>query len=198
MKKPAPPSKIRGSLTTEDKALWDSTAATLDPLKKSKLRVHREVVATIEERPAPGPSPGAARRVATVEVRRNAPDIAGFDKRAARRLRRGHAEIDATVDLHGMRQSEAHAALRRFLMASQARGHRHVLVITGKGTVSRGSDDSALGGDGTHRGVLKRSVPMWLAEPDLRAIVVSFTTAAPQHGGDGALYVHLRKPERGG
>jgi DNA-nicking Smr family endonuclease len=37
---------------------------------------------------------------------------------------------------------------------------------------------------------------MWLEEADLRAVVVSFTAAAPAHGGDGALYVHLRKPER--
>jgi DNA-nicking Smr family endonuclease len=43
---------------------------------------------------------------------------------------------------------------------------------------------------------LKRNVPRWLDEPDMRAIVVSFTTAAIQHGGEGAIYVHLRSKNR--
>jgi len=41
--------------------------------------------------------------------------------------------------------------------------------------------------------VLKRNVPRWLDEPDLRPLVVSYTTAAIHHGGEGALYIHLRK-----
>jgi DNA-nicking Smr family endonuclease len=44
--------------------------------------------------------------------------------------------------------------------------------------------------------VLRKNVPLWLAEPELRAIVVSFTTAAVPHGGEGALYIQLRNPGR--
>jgi DNA-nicking Smr family endonuclease len=91
-----------------------------------------------------------------------------------------------------MRQDEAHSALRGFLSGSQARGLRWVLVITGKGRVLRDEmwHDAALFGE--ERGVLKRLVPRWLAEADLRQLVVSYTTAALHHGGDGALYIQLR------
>jgi DNA-nicking Smr family endonuclease len=90
-----------------------------------------------------------------------------------------------------MRQNEAYAALRRFLLASSIRGDRTVLVITGKGRrvdLERTRDYMA-----EERGVLRRLVPQWMAEPELRGIVVSYTTAGPRHGGDGALYVRIRK-----
>jgi DNA-nicking Smr family endonuclease len=97
--------------------------------------------------------------------------------------------------LHGMRQHEAHTALRTFLARCQGRGLRFVLVITGKGKAS-GPGDKLDTGDERERGVLKRNVPRWLEEPDVRNIVVSYTTAAIQHGGEGALYVHLRTKDR--
>jgi DNA-nicking Smr family endonuclease len=93
-----------------------------------------------------------------------------------------------------MRQHEAHIALRRFLATAFQRGQRWVLVITGKGGPRRPRDDD--GYSAAEPGVLKRNVPMWLAEPELRAIVVSYKTAAITHGGEGALYIQLRKPER--
>jgi DNA-nicking Smr family endonuclease len=120
-----------------------------------------------------------------------------IDRRRARKLAAGRAEIEARLDLHGMRQSEAHVALRAFLFACHAKGLRNVLVITGKG--------SALDGDATShahswgqrdRGILKRSVPRWLAEPELRPIVVGYTAAHSRHGGEGALYLQLRRRER--
>jgi len=117
-----------------------------------------------------------------------------FDRKAARKLRQGQIEIEARIDLHGMRQHEAHAALRRFLMSCFGRGLRWVLVITGKGAPQRARDPEGFGV--SERGVLRKNVPMWLSEPELRAVVVSFTTAAIPHGGEGALYVQLRNPDR--
>ncbi len=76
------------------------------------------------------------------------------------------------------------------------RGQRWVLVITGKGGPRRPRDDDDDMFGVAERGVLRKNVPMWLSEPELRAIVVSFTAAAIQHGGDGALYVQLRNPEK--
>ena len=126
-----------------------------------------------------------------------------IDSKAVRRIGNGRLAIDARVDLHGLRQREAHAELRRFLMRSVAKGHRMVLVITGKGGRDRsripavGSDDFRPDGFGfaadREPGVLRRQVPMWLREPDLAAIVVGFTTAHVRHGGEGALYVQLRR-----
>jgi DNA-nicking Smr family endonuclease len=126
-----------------------------------------------------------------------------IDSKAVRRLGNGRLAIDARVDLHGLRQSEAHSELRRFLMRSVARGHRMVLVITGKGGRDRSripavdrddywADDLGFATD-REPGVLRRQVPMWLREPELAAVVVGFTTAHVRHGGEGALYVQLRR-----
>jgi DNA-nicking Smr family endonuclease len=85
--------------------------------------------------------------------------------------------------LHGRTQSEAHTALLRFLHRAQADGAKTVLVITGKGGVSSAGE----------RGVLKRQVPLWLALPEFRGLVVGFGPAALGHGGAGALYVQVRR-----
>jgi DNA-nicking Smr family endonuclease len=94
-----------------------------------------------------------------------------------------------------MRQNEAHSALRVFLFRAVAKGHRMVLVITGKGSPRRIDgrfgefvNEGALG-----TGVLRRNVPIWLEEPEIRSIVVGYTTAHIKHGGEGALYVQLRR-----
>ena len=78
------------------------------------------------------------------------------------------------------------------MLDAHARGLRSVLVITGKGG-SGTSADEMLDGRRSERGVIRRNVPVWLDEPELRAVVVSFTRAHVRHGGDGALYVHLRR-----
>lgn len=221
MKKPGPPTappqrpSRKGRLPSDSEtALWRHTASTLQPLKGGKGRVHAALedlptmpklapksqeagaVPNLKRGSAPARpvtlSPG---RPPAPETPRKPPPLADFDGKRARKLRTGQVEIDARIDLHGMRQSEAHTALRGFLHASHRKGHRVVLVITGKGAPPGTRDDAhwseAMGR--SERGILRRNVPMWLSEPDLRAIVVSFTAAALRHGGDGALYVHLRR-----
>ena len=106
---------------------------------------------------------------------------AGLDKRMAQKLRRGQIPIDARIDLHGMTQPEAHTALSVALERAQSAGRRCLLVITGKGTHR------------AHGGVLKAMVPRWLNESVNRARVLAIQGARPQHGGDGAVYVLLRK-----
>ena len=98
------------------------------------------------------------------------------------RVARGKEAIDGRLDLHGLTQSEAHTVLLRFLQAATTRDARLVLVITGKG--GRGEGD---------RGVLKRQVPHWLNLPEFRALVIGFEEAHVAHGGEGALYVRVRR-----
>jgi DNA-nicking Smr family endonuclease len=136
-------------------------------------------------------------RVAPAPASRPVPQLSEFDRKKARKIARGGQQLDARIDLHGLRQSEAQDVLTAFLLRCYANGCRTVLVITGKGRTDRDAYyepfDMFAAPD---RGVLKTSVPRWFAEPDLRAIVSSYTTAAQKHGGDGALYVQLRSVER--
>lgn len=111
-----------------------------------------------------------------------------LDRRQTRMIATGRAEIDARLDLHGLRQDEAYRVLRNFVATAQARRARVVLVITGKGKT--GAD---AGGE-REVGVLRRLVPMWLREPELSGAVVAYGPADIRHGGAGALYVQLRKP----
>lgn len=119
------------------------------------------------------------------------PALGTFEPRQSRQISRGHVEIDAVLDLHGLRQDEAHGALKRFLVQSQARGARYVTVITGKG---RRVDRDEWGE--RERGVLRRVVRAWLEDADFRSLVVSYTTAPRNHGGEGALFVHVRRANK--
>jgi DNA-nicking Smr family endonuclease len=206
----------KGALRPEDAALWQAFTQGIEQARfrprVPETDVSGEAVRSSsgEVRSVDGSRVAKARTPrATTEITRGAGRKATpaakplatpsmIDSKAVRRLGNGRLAIDARVDLHGLRQSEAHAELRRFLMRSAAKGHRMVLVITGKGSRERthvpalNVDD--VGFDGYHEpGVLRRQVPMWLRQPELAAIVVGFTTAHVRHGGEGALYVQLRR-----
>ena len=115
----------------------------------------------------------------------------GLDRRSSERLKRGQLPIDARLDLHGMTQEAARAALDRFVVEGRRRGFRAVLVITGKGVRKLAEPEEAWGRPII--GVLRREVPRWLNERPNREAVLAFTEAQPQHGGGGALYVLLRR-----
>jgi DNA-nicking Smr family endonuclease len=115
-----------------------------------------------------------------------------IERRKHRRIARGHVEIDARLDLHGLRQADAERRLRTFILRARADGLRTVLVITGKGG-ERGTDDQHTASDRSARGILRRSVPMWLEAVDLRECVAGIAPAHVRHGGSGALYIHIRK-----
>lgn len=204
--------KGKGLLAPEEETLWEHAAQTMVPVKKLKPRVLARPGEDLIERAPRTPKPsergadgrgprheparaagGEAPPAARPKTTSSAPPLSDFDRKAARRLRAGQIEIESRIDLHGMRQDEAHAALRRFLHACQRRGQRWVLIITGKGGARSNTGEADDRPDRSAPGVLKRNVPRWLAEPDLRAIVVSTTEAAIQHGGSGAIYVQLRK-----
>jgi len=128
----------------------------------------------------------------------SAPPITPLARREARRIARDPDRIDARLDLHGMRQREAYPALKGFLRASQARGHVLVLVITGKGGARDTARDDYEAWETTPfyeapRGVLRRLVPEWLAKPEFRDVVASVSPAHQRDGGEGALYIRLRR-----
>ena len=109
------------------------------------------------------------------------PPLTPLGRRLKQRIGRGKEAIDGRLDLHGLTQSQAHAALLRFLRSASERDARLVLVITGKG---------AREGE---RGVLKRVVPQWLGLPEFRMLVIGYEDAHVAHGGEGALYIRIRR-----
>jgi DNA-nicking Smr family endonuclease len=122
--------------------------------------------------------------------------LAPIERKLKQRIIRGRTEIEGAIDLHGMRQAEAQAALIGFLARAQAQGQKLVLVVTGKG--KSGMVDET--GFAREPGILRRVVPLWLHALELRGIVLGFEEAAAPHGGTGAIYVRLRRggrPARG-
>jgi DNA-nicking Smr family endonuclease len=197
----------RGRTVSADEAqLWEQATRALDRVK-AKPRVG-SAAEPASSQPAPRlPAVTSARTQAsqrssqppTAAVARksgkpSAP-LAEFERRKARQIASGKIELGARIDLHGLRQDDARSRLRAFLLDAHAKGHKTVLVITGKGGEEPADPRGARAGE-RPRGVLRRNVPSWLGEPDLRAIVLSYTAAGVRHGGAGALYVQLRKGGR--
>ncbi len=167
-------------------SLWAKVVETVAPLPGKTRPVAS--AAPIPEPPAAQPAEAAPAALLRRPAAKPPTPLAPLEQRFRRRLARGVVEIDARIDLHGLRQEDAHRRLAAFLAGAQARGHKVVLVITGKGQSA--SDPHA------ERGVLRRAVPMWLGEPHMRSIVIGFEAADPVHGGAGALYVRVRKSGR--
>jgi DNA-nicking Smr family endonuclease len=177
------------TITADEAEIWNRATRALAPVK-GKARVAPTAASTHAPNPR-GWQTGKANPAA-------APHAAGLyptppaelERRQARRIAAGKIAIAARLDLHGYHEGQARARLRTFLFAAHARGELTVLVVTGKG--ARPADEPGE----RPRGVLRRNVPFWLAEPDLSAIVAGFSEASARHGGAGALYVRLRKPSR--
>jgi DNA-nicking Smr family endonuclease len=173
----------RRRLSEEERALWTGFARSITPLDRAREPAETSEPSAGDDQPASAPLPPAARREQPPE--KTAPPLAPLGRRLKQRVARGRERIEARLDLHGYTQRQAHAALLRFLHRAQADGVRIALVVTGKGTGKAGSAHQ--------RGILKRQVPLWLALPEFRSLVVGFEDAHTGHGGEGALYVRLRR-----
>ena len=175
----------RRGLSDEERVLWRSVAKSVKPLRGATLVAEETSPEAAPKRaarsvapPAPAPAPTKAAP----------PPLTPLGRRRRSRVARGSEAIDGRLDLHGLTQSEAHAALSRFLHQAAARGARLVLVITGKG-----GKDADLG----ERGVLRRQLPHWLALPEFRELVIGYERAGPRHGGEGAWYISVRRNRAG-
>lgn len=120
-------------------------------------------------------------------------DLSNLDRKEKQRVLRGKVEIDGKIDLHGMRQNEAHNALIARVSRARMEGKRVLLVVTGKGASKGGRPDGSEPFWARGGGVLKSNVPQWLRQDPLRAMIFSVQQAHQRHGGGGALYVFLKK-----
>jgi DNA-nicking Smr family endonuclease len=177
-------------VTPDELDLWRHVAQSVRPIK-SKRRAARPK----DETPgAPAPKSKGGKPAAPVSAPpkpRAAPpakphDLThglshGIDRRQAERFRKGKLPIEGKIDLHGRTQQDAHDDLLAFLKRAHAAGKRTVLVVTGKGMTT------------SKIGILRQAVPRWLNEPGFRSLVLAFDYAEPQHGGEGALYVLIKR-----
>ena len=192
---------MRRPLQPEEVRIWTAVARTVRPHRGRTLP---EVAPEATGTPAPGsrsrraglaqplsppappvartaPAPSASSPPAPALRPRIPPPIEPdpIEPGRKRRLTRERDPIEARIDLHGLGQFAAEDQLKAFLFRARDRGLRAVLVITGKG--SRGD------------GVIRRRLPDWLADPALRDVVAGFSPAHRRHGGDGAVYVALKR-----
>jgi DNA-nicking Smr family endonuclease len=120
-----------------------------------------------------------------------------LDRKTAQNLKKGKIKIEARLDLHGMNKSEAYSQLLGFITRSQKENKRCVLVITGKGRdrtkFSLEKEDRDPLYNTPEKGVLRKMVPIWLSESPLSDIVLQHTPSKPKDGGEGALYVYLKR-----
>jgi DNA-nicking Smr family endonuclease len=195
-KPPKPPKSKPPSLSPEDANLWLEMTSDVKPLPgrarpkpviqkapESKKPEVSEILEVQEILPS----------IRTTSAAPRAPAGPGIDRSYNERLRRGKISIEARIDLHGMTQKQAEVALQRFILSAHHRGLRCVLVITGKGRERKNKAPADISWADTRPGVLKRAVPGWLAAAALAALILQTHPARPQHGGDGALYVLLRR-----
>ncbi len=154
--------------SAEEKALFAHSVKDAKPLAKRERHLHtpQHVIPHLPPRRIPQPP---------VFPETPAAPIGGH---VEARARRGRAEVEGRLDLHGLNHAGAYRALLRFLLEAQVDGKRLVLVITGKG------------------GVLRNSLPLWLGQEELKALVAGVSEAHASHGGSGAFYVALRRPRR--
>ena len=167
---------MKRPLKPEDQRLWSLVAATVHPLPGRKV-AKKPMPQTLD-------APARIEPKRAEEARNRLRDaLEGIEPNRRHRIAREREEIGARIDLHGLTQDRARAALDAFLQRAFADGWRAVLVITGKGVQ----------GDG----VLKKRVPDWLGAPHLAHIVAGISDAHRRHGGEGALYVALKRKPRG-
>ncbi|HZZ30485.1 MAG TPA: Smr/MutS family protein [Phenylobacterium sp.] len=187
---------MKRPLRPEERQVWGLVAATVHPLagKATPAEALPSPAGEGQAAPAarakksgsgPAPAPGPQSpprlpiaRLAPHEREGNKP----IEPNRRHRIAKARDTIGARLDLHGLDQDRARGVLERFLTSAWDEGYRAVLVITGKGVQ----------GDG----ILKRRTPEWLAAPHLAHIVAGISDAARHHGGEGALYVALKRKAR--
>jgi DNA-nicking Smr family endonuclease len=178
-------------LSAEEAALWARVMASVQPLAG-------RMVETPVAPPAPAPAPVAPGKQATPFAapakariaRSGRPPADTLDGGWDKRLSRGLVSPDDSIDLHGHTLASAHAALDRGLARAIARGDRLLLLVTGKPPRAEAERPFA-------RGAIRAAVGDWLAASPYHDRIAAVRGAHPRHGGQGALYIVLRRTRPG-
>lgn len=114
--------------------------------------------------------------------------IADLDRNTATKFKRGEFKIERRLDLHGYTEDEAWEAVINFVKNAYIDNLRCILIVTGKGSPHPEDEDIM-----PRRGILKEKVPQWLNSRELRPLILSISYSQIKDGGEGALYVLLRR-----
>jgi DNA-nicking Smr family endonuclease len=191
---------------SEDRELWERVARTVKPLRPAP-KFTAQKTKPAGEKLKSGNNPHSSSRAKPADALKRTAQIVvtqpkslhptgNLDRRQKQKMSRGNVDIDARLDLHGHSIEQARAVLRGFLASSRDRGHRSVLVITGKGA-SPFSRHTLHSSDFYHaperQGRLRVELSRWMQEHEFSDHVVGFQPAHPKHGGGGAFYIRLRR-----
>ena len=198
-------------LSGQDKSLWDQIRSEIEPLNKVKSHVRNEVSKGNSNDENIKTNISHSSNIKNLERKFNAEKIdsednnpllnkikkadeegvsfSGIHRKLEQRMKRGNITIDDTLDLHGMTQEEARGNLTSFLGNSKKQRYKIVLVITGKGLTSKKNNEAHFSQE---KGVLNKSLPIWLKQEPLKNIVNGFRYANQRHGGRGAYYILLK------
>ena len=177
-------------LSAEETALWARVAKTVTPLAGRKVFA---AAAPPDAEPLAAPIP--AKKAPKGRVPPPAPlpppvrrgPGPGLDSSWERKLAQASIEPDFTLDLHGCTLDQAHGRLDMGLMQAKAMGARLVLLITGKPRPVDAADR------GSRRGAIRAKVLDWLAAGPHASDIAAIRKAHRRHGGEGALYLVLRR-----
>ena len=104
-----------------------------------------------------------------------------FDK-FLKLLNKKKIEPDGTIDLHGFNLKEAKLKLKNYVFQAFNSNKRNILIITGKGL--------------NKTGLLKKEVPIWLNEKEIKIFLISYENAPKSFGGEGALVIRLKNKQK--
>ncbi len=186
-----PPRKAPRGLTAEEAALWAKVAQSVTPLEPKRATAPRPLVGSTTPAPVPSPPKQVKGRVPEPLVPpKPAPAPVhdhGLDSHWDRRLARNSTEPEFTLDLHGHNLEQAHRRLDTGLTQAKAMGARLVLLITGKPRPVDAADR------GEKRGAIRAKILDWLAAGPHATDIAAIRPAQRRHGGEGALYLVLRR-----
>lgn len=114
-------------------------------------------------------------------------EYGGIDNSTLHKFKREEFKVEAVLDLHGMNENKAFDAVENFVAKCYNHGLRCIVIVTGKGLKHNEEDIFA------QKGILRKSVPQWLNLPHLRAAILIYKHSSAKLGGDGALYILLRR-----
>ncbi|WP_347303093.1 Smr/MutS family protein [Croceibacterium sp. TMG7-5b_MA50] len=177
-------------LTAGEQAAWSRLAHSVTPLPGRRLPPRPVPAVEPPATPSPPPPPGRAAPPAPSSARGHTPPLAqqqGLDAGWDRRLARAAIAPDFTIDLHGHTLDQAYTRLHMGIGQAHAMGARLVLLVTGRPRPADPADR------GTSRGAIRAKVLDWLAAGPHASDVVAIRNAHRRHGGDGALYLVLRR-----